>query len=425
MKILIISYEAWCNTNNGGNVLSNIFEAFPDDDIAQIYCSGETPGNSICKKYFQISDSMLLTREKGKRLEVRSYAADYAEPSAAIENKINNRIPKVFKSASLLVREVLWTAFNWRTKELESFITEFAPDIIFAPCYAYYHVTKLALYVKSIANCPMISYISDDNYTLKHLNFYPSFWINKLITRKWIRRFFPECSLVYTMTQIQKREYEELFNRPMKILCKSADFEYIKKNAGSPISFIYAGNLHLNRWKVLAELAKSIAEVNGDKVKARLDVFSGTQLKQYQIKKLNDGKNVIFHGQIPYSELEKRYRESDIAVFTESFDLRNRMYTRLSFSTKIIDCLSSGCAVLAVGPEDQGGMAYLKDNDAAICVNDINDLTPTIKKITDNPSLIIEYSKKANQLGKQNHNKENIGKELRQDFNRVAEYGQP
>ena len=73
MNILVISYEAWRETNNGGNVLSNIFSAFPNENIAQIYCSGELPENGICKKYFQISDSMLLTRQKGRQLEEKDY----------------------------------------------------------------------------------------------------------------------------------------------------------------------------------------------------------------------------------------------------------------------------------------------------------------------------------------------------------------
>ena len=48
MNILIVSYEAWRDTNNGGNVLSNIFRAFPDAKLAQLYCSGEMPQNSVC-----------------------------------------------------------------------------------------------------------------------------------------------------------------------------------------------------------------------------------------------------------------------------------------------------------------------------------------------------------------------------------------
>lgn len=420
MNILVISYEAWRDTNNGGNVLSNIFCAFPDADIAQIYCSGEAPQNSICRKYYQIADSMLLTKGKGRRLEEKDYSDTAQEDPASIENEINSRIPGAFKSASLLVRELMWSVMNWRTKDLDAFITEFKPDIIFAPCYYYYHVSELALYVKSIAKCPMISYISDDNYSLRQIRFAPSFWINRLITRKWIRRIFSECSLVYTMTRMQKTEYEKLFGRPMKILCKSAPFERINKEPGNPVRLIYAGSLYLNRWKILAAISDALAVLNDDEVKAQLHIFSGTNLNSRQKKMLNDGKNSFCHGLIPYRELEEWYKKSDVAVFAESFDLKNRLLTRLSFSTKIIDCLNSGCAVLAVGPADQGGMQYLKENDAAICVNSLKELPAAVRAIAEDPGMIVRYSEKANQLGKKNHMKADIEKSLRKDFYDIA-----
>lgn len=420
MKILIVSYESWRDTNNGGNVLSNMFCAFPDADLAQIYCCGETPQNSICKKYFQISDGMLLTSRKGRALEEKDYSADLSDQSQVVENRIKNRIPGLLREASLLAREMLWTVFNWRTRELADFVRDFQPDLIFAPCYSYFHVSKLALHVKSIAKRPMISYISDDNYSLKQFCFYPSFWINRLITRKWIRRLFAQCSLVYTMTDLQKTEYEALFGRPMKVLCKSADFRERKTQIGDPIRFIYAGGLYLNRWKILAELAKAIKEVNHAGVKAQLHIFSGSKLKPGQEKKLDDGKNTFLHPQISYQELTEQYRRSDVAVHAESFDLKNRLITRLSFSTKIIDCMNSGCAILAIGPRTQAGISYLKTNDAAVCVSDLRELYGTVSALAEDPERIREYSEKALRLGKKNHDRQRIEDGLRKDFCEAA-----
>ena len=420
MKILIVSYESWRETNNGGNVLSNIFSAFPDAELAQIYCSGEEPQNGLCRKYFQISESLLLTKEKGRALPERDYGARHAEESEPIEGRINHRIPAPLKNAALLARETMWSVFHWKTQALEQFVRAFQPDLIFAPCYYYYHVSMVALHVKHIAGCPMISYISDDNYSLKRLCFAPSFYINRLITRKWIRRMFAESALIYTMTELQKREYEAIFHRPMKVLCKYAEFAARSRPVGDPIRFIYAGNLQLNRWRILEELADALAEISAAGVKAQLHIFSGTQLRDHVMKKLNDGTNAVFHGQVPYQELEAEYRASDVAVFAESFDLKNRLLTRLSFSTKIIDCLNSGCAVLAVGPETHAGMTYLRENDAAICVNSIRDLKQTVRRIAERPELIGEYAEKANRLGLKNHRKADIEQMLRRDFSEIA-----
>ena len=420
MKILIVSYEAWRDTNNGGNVLSNIFAAFPDAEIAQIYCSGQTPQNHICKDYYQITESMLLKREKGRQLPKQDYSISEAEAAEPIEDKIKHSIPAPLKKVALLSREILWSFFDWKKPNLECFVTSFQPDVLFAPCYAIPHVSKLALYIKSVAQCPMISYISDDNYTLKRICFSPSFWVNRFITRKWIRNMFAESTLVYTMTDLQKIEYEAIFHRRMKVLCKSAAFSERGRPVGNPIRFIYAGNLSVNRWKTLERLADALAQVNAEGVRGQLHTFSGTKLRTRVVRKLNDGTSTFLHGLISYQELEKQYQASDVAVFVESFDLKSRLATRLSFSTKIIDCLNSGCAVLAIGPIEQGGISYLRQNDAAICVERIGDLPAVVHRLTEQPELICLYAEKANQLGKKNHQKDCIEAMLRRDFFDIA-----
>lgn len=423
MNILIVSYESWRETNNGGNVLSNIFSAFPDADIAQIYCSGEQPQNSVCRKYFQISDTMLLAKEKGRRLQEKDYSTEFSEQATVLENQIKAKTPGIFRDVFLLAREFLWVTVDWKTKQLEEFVCSFQPDIIFAPCYSYFHVSKMALHIKKIAKCPMISYISDDNYSLKQFRFSPFFWINRVITRKWIRKLFAQCSLVYTMSELQKKEYEALLGCPMKILCKSAAFETRSSKTGDPIQLIYAGGLYLNRWKVLARLGKALDAVNSPCIKAQLHIYSASKLPKRQNRKLNDKKNIFFHGAISYDELKARYAEADVAVHVEAFDLRNRLITRLSFSTKIIDCMSSGCAILAIGPKNQAGISYLRDNDAAICVDDMGQLYSIIRNLVDHPELIQDYSKKANQLGRKNHIKSQIDEDVRQDLFAISREG--
>lgn len=417
MKILIVSYEAWRDTNNGGNVLSNIFFSFDNTEIAQIYCSGELPSNTICSKYFQISDSMLLNATKGRRLEEKIYKNDDDSQNNVFENTVKRRTPSFLRETALLMRELLWDITNWKTKELRNFVEKFKPDLIFAPCYTYSHVSKLALYIQKILGCPMVSYISDDNYSLRCLSFSPFFWINRLKTRKWIRRHFAKCRLIYTMTDLQKKEYEKIFGIPFKVLCKAADFDKVEKRTiNKPIQLIYGGGLYLNRWQVLGELSNILNQINKDKIVAQMHIYSNTKLNSRKTKLLNDKRNSFLHASIPYDELEKKYQQSDIAIHVESFDLRNRLITRLSFSTKIIDCMNSGCAILAIGPQTQAGMAYLRDNDAAICVNELSTLHSKVSDVLFHPETIFFYSKQAKKLGKKNHTINNINAMIRNDF---------
>ena len=59
MRVLIVSAEVWQDKTNGGNVLSNLFEGL-DWEFAQIYCNPGTPENNLCKRYYQITDGMVI-----------------------------------------------------------------------------------------------------------------------------------------------------------------------------------------------------------------------------------------------------------------------------------------------------------------------------------------------------------------------------
>ena len=131
-----------------------------------------------------------------------------------------------------------------------------------------------------------------------------------------------------------------------------------------------------------------------------------------QKKLLNDGKNICIHKAVTTEELQKLYAESDIALHVESFSRKNRLETRLSFSTKIIDCLASGCAVMAIAWEEQTGLKYLKKNDAAVCITSPKEIEGTLRELVENQEKISLYARKAYNLAIANHRREKVQDEL-------------
>lgn len=65
---------------------------------------------------------------------------------------------------------------------------------------------------------------------------------------------------------------------------------------------------------------------------------------------------VSLHTSVLYSELMKLYKEHDIALHIEGFDLRSKAQLRMSLSIKIIDYLSSGCAVMCILRKNKADM---------------------------------------------------------------------
>ena len=287
---------------------------------------------------------------------------------------------------------------------------------------------RLTKFIESFTDVPIVSYISDDFYTNNQCSISPLFWINHFILRRHVREVFKLYSLVYTMTDEQKSQCEKDFGARMKILMKCGNFDGgLKTSINKPIRIVYAGGLYLNRWKTLSSLSEAIAKLNNENGGPffRLDIYSNTLLKRRQVRKLTIGQSTFLHGVVSSYELKQIYNNSDIALHVEGFDLRNRMTVRMSFSTKIIDCLDSGCAVMAICAPEQAGYNYLLKNDAAICVDNIGNIKATLISIINNPNCLIEAQRKAMNLGKKNHTKDVIHTTVVKDFEELLSLHNP
>lgn len=420
MRVLIISKEAWRNEQNGGNVLTNIFENF-SGDYAQIYCTDALPNNSICKSYYQMTDNMMVNnilhnKKVGKEIKYENYPYD----TKAYVQKYNS-----LKKGNLpiipVLREIVWKIAKWDIDGIKNFVLDFNPDVIFAPCYGSHYMIKLTKIVKSFCDVPVISYISDDFYTNKQFDFSIIYWLNHFILRKHVRDVFKLYDLVYTMTDEQKSQCEKDFHANMKILRKVGNFDKkrLKTTVNNPIRFVYAGGIYLNRWKTLVSLAEAIKKINKNGTKMVLDIYTTNEISPKVLNILNDNKNSFVHKAVSLEELKDIYSNSDIALHVEGFDIKNKMTVRLSFSTKIVDCLDSGCAVMAICDDKQAGFSYLKKNNAALCIDDKKNVYDCLLSIINNPQILIDYQKKAFDLGKQNHNKDIVIQNLKNDFEKV------
>ena len=419
MRILVISKEAWRDEQNGGNVLTNMFSSFPDSEFAQIYCNEQEPNNTICRKYYQISDRMMVDSILHKTKAGREIIYDHVPTdTVATTESFKAAASKLGGNIKRILRELVWDMGKWNTHEIVSFAKAFNPDIIFAPCYGNHYMQKLTVMVHDAINKPVISYISDDFYTNGQFRFSIIFWINHFLLRKRTRKTFKHYSLVYTMTDEQKAQCERDFGANMKILRKSGEFNarYLKNDVNTPIRFVYAGGIYLNRWKTLGALADAMRKINADGIKCVLDIYTNNPLTEQMQQAIDDGLTARVHIAVSMADLKDIYHHSDIALHVESFDMVNRHAVRMSFSTKIIDCMDSGCAVMAICDKKQAGGAYLRRNDCAICVNDLSELESTLKAIISNPQVLIEYQHRAFDIGHKYHLQEEITRNLVNDF---------
>ncbi|MFI3277966.1 MAG: hypothetical protein SNH28_04130, partial [Rikenellaceae bacterium] len=312
---------------------------------------------------------------------------------------------------------------RWRTKELDEFVLDFNPDIIILPIYLSTYINNIGCYVAKLTNKPVIGYISDDDYTLKQFSLSPLFWIDRLIKRRYVRKSIDMCRVLYTITEKQKTEYQQIFGVKCRVLFKGGDFTNYKapsRSGDDTLKFVYTGNLGSGRWRALALIGDAIAKTAK---RVELVVYSTTKLTKGQTHRLTSSGVVKFMGSVEFSQIKDIQRNADVLIHVESFERKERYSARLSFSTKIVDYLEAGRCILAVGWRETAAIEYLRDNDAAIVVTQEQDIEAKVSEIVDNPTIIDKYGLKGYRLGERNHQIETIRTKLYDDLKVFTDKG--
>lgn len=424
LKVLLITRECLRSDSNEGNTLLNLFTGLPVQ-LSNIYCKPGLPDNATCSDYFQLTDKMALRAILNKSPMGRRVKPESDEQTSVSKGeKENKRLYDLFRNHNweifYLLREILWQLAGVESKELEKFVQEAAPDVIVAPlCYSRYVLAVQRFAIKT-AEVPAVTYIYDDLYSLRQFRISPLYWINRILLRRAIRKSVPFYRFAYTMTEQQAEEYKKYFDLPLKVLRKGANLRAIPTAKHKEVRLIYAGGIYYGRDLTLKKVADAVRKLREEGEKVELHIYTTSPLKRKMAVQLNDGVASFVHPAVSAVELAQRYAESDIALHVESFQKRNVLLTRLSFSTKIVDCLASGCAVLAICPPINAGWRYLKENDGALCIQNPVDVEEAVRELSTVPEQRRHYKEKAVELLRKNHDECRVKQELMEDLRMLA-----
>jgi len=423
-KILLISINAWTEDISTGNTFSNFFSGWNKKNIAQIYCREEMPKNDICEKYYRMSESQIIRYFKTKKPIGKSFKLN----SNIEVKKTENKEKQIYKSARkvrltlfVMLRDFLWRIAPWKNDSLKKFLDEFQPDVIYMHSHRALYMHMLFAYIAKYTGAKCILFVGDDMAGYKKFMISPLAWIYQILIRRRVKKTVSLCSLRYAISQKLQKEYSKIFKTEFKLLRKGGEFSddfKPKTEVSSPISLIYAGNMFFKRYNILAEIKKAMAILNQNQVEFVMNIYTGNHLTE-KIKKSLSNPNVFIHQPVSIEELKKKYQQSDLALHVESFAVKPRLNLRLSFSTKILDCIQGGNAILAIGPKENAGIEYLKNEAVAIIVNSKDDIMSTLVRILSDPKIILKYSKKVHALGIKNHKIEVVRQGLYSDIDQI------
>ena len=428
MKILFIGIGPWNDIQSGNNILTNWFTGFPCE-AAQIYVHTGLPCNKICTRYFHITDDMMVKSMVGTR------AGKSFEMSEAEQLEMQEKNGLIIKESAMtahakamprnlakIITDFFWVFGRVNKKEMETFVKEFNPDIVFCPHLFDFRFWRIERMVHQITSAPFVAFTGDSEVSLNKVSYSPLFWIRQITLNLIFRKHIKLFKHYFTFSEEQAQRYHEISGIPTSTLYKCADLteQFDPKPIGKPIRLVYAGNIIYNRWETLSVLADAIEVINEAGEKMVLDIYTNTKLTPKMAKRLENRRGTIVHGRVTPTELIEIYKKADIALHIESFTKKYRLDTKDSFSTKIVDLMNSTCAIMAVCWEYHNGQQYLQREDAAICISDLNKVQDVLQGVCDNPSKIQSYARKAWECGKRNHTREVIQNQITEVFEKVT-----
>lgn len=427
MKILLLSGDVWNDSSNGNNIYSNWFDGY-NAEFANIYLAPGLPENKCCIHYFQVTDKMMLRSlfgpKAGKTFDYCPIANNTVKDKFNIaeheDTAFYTKLKKFASEPLRLARDILWSIGRYDKKALQSFVDTFNPDIIFCTHLFSIKYRRIELIIRQISNAPMVAFTGDAEASLKNINYNPLYWVRQLNLHRLYPTHVKIFKEYFTFSEAQCEEIRTKYGVPSETLYKCADIiPFKEKQPNKIIRIVYAGRLYCNRWKTIAAIGDALLALNKNEKRAEVLVYSQDNLNKEQKKALSEKKYIYFMGRTHPSNLPHIYSNADIALHVESFDKKYKYATMHSFSTKIIDLMSSTCAIMAICWEKNNGWNYLKKENAAICISEYNEILPAMQKLVNNPQLLTEYAQKAYECGIKNHSRKTIQQKITDIFTRI------
>jgi len=416
-KILIVHNIKIKAEDDKNLLLRTQFGDWPKKNLAQIHAQGETIGlGTFCDKYYCLQK---YDRCFGSLfLKMRSKVFAMIKDDKIAEKKVVNQKVIISKFSSLLKKNVgelmtksgLWEIlfFIRMSAEMECFIRDFMPDVIYCQGYSL-GFTILPLLISKKFNVPIFFQTTDD-WPMQMYRFSPAGWLLRKKARELIE--FAKIRLVFG--EKMKIEYERRYGVVFNVSYHLDDKRRFIINNNTSIKdlkIIYTGGLSHRRYEAFIDLLNVIFQIPILWEKIEIIIYTNNIPKDIP-KKLLQSKKINYAPLPSHDRLPTVLAEAALLLLPESFN-EDRKAIEYSISTKAHLYMMSQRPILVYGPQYSGTVNYAINYGWGFVVSERNE-----KKLKE--ALLHIFSKneqsqkidKANRCLRENHDLEKGRKKI-------------
>ncbi len=377
-RVAVVSANPICDHQSNGMFMRSLFLGWPRDRLAQVYFPTAVvhlPDATVCGQYRLIHLSGRVRCMGGA--EASGAASAQKTPHGGLRGSrpwLRRTVARVTRQRWLMhwLRPgvELWRAHSRLAPILERELRQLRPDVVYA-LLGNYCLTKITYLACKRLGIPLFVHVTDDFVTSLYgeTPFASRF---QAVSERWFRRAVGHADGLAAISPVMAEEYGRRYGKQWSwftTLIDAGAYDPSPRPADGTIRLVYAGNLELDRWRSLRDLAAAIQTLRDDEgIDARLDIYSPPEQIDAYRDALHAPPVTNFRGWLSPERLPRVFHEADVLVHAEGFDPAVADYTRLSFSTKLSQYMMAGRSILMFGPYDVGSARMIRTADGGVTI---------------------------------------------------------
>lgn len=433
---IVILYETFNSNSGGGITLTNLFNGWDPDKIANVVdypIISQITNFSNCSNYYTLGYKEKITFPLLSVFTTKfpsgKYFVNYRNnitneishfPNRSIKNKISTLLWNFLKFIGL---------YHYVTKyiisdELKLWLTEFKPDIIYSQL-SNFEIIDFTIMLKKETGAKLAVHIMDDWFSsFKSIGFCKKYW-NKILNQK-LKEIFDLADIHLSISEGMTNEYKIRFDKDFSPFHNPIDtsiwLPYSKKDVSiqnKKIEVLYAGRIGKGTSVSVIEIAKAVEALSNEGINICFKIQT-TIIDEHTKKALSEIKSVIFNPIVDLSRLPAIFSSADILVMPIDFTAQGISFLKYSMPTKASEYMISGTPILLYCHPDVSLHAHAQKYKWAYVVDKQNHvlLKESIKKLSNDLKLREELNKNAVKFSLENFDsllvKQNFRKTLNQ-----------
>jgi glycosyltransferase involved in cell wall biosynthesis len=369
-RVLVVGAYPFSRSRSDGITLSNLFQGWPAERLAQVHLLPLPTTTDVCSSYFRIGP-------RNSRLEraLRRMLAACRKPTGSGRPASGNSLAGPAGADNQLLTHLRVAADLIPSNfppDLMPWLRQQRPDLVYS-LLGGVRVNRLALRIARELEVPLVPHFMDDWPSTMYKSG-EVFGLARIALLRTVRAVIRQAPQGLCISRPMAEEYEHRFGIPFDVFANCvgddvfADSPSGQRPAGGPLELVYVGGLHLGRCRSLVQIAASLDRLAGEQQAFQLTIHTPeSDLKRFQ-SEFDAYRSVRLGRWLPGEEVPEVLRRADVLVHVESFAPDHRRYTRLSLSTKIPQYLAAGRPVLGYGPAEVASMQHIAQTRAGLVV---------------------------------------------------------